>query len=1275
MNINKNPINSSKNSNRINLSKFRNNLELPNLIEIQTKTYKWFREEGIDEVFSEIFPFHYRDNTIDLVMNKWWFEKPKRTISKSKEESKTYEVGIHSELALTIQEKNIEILRDIQVKDPLLIKSWIEMKYDNKINVVLKSQKDNIYFFDMKTILDIKSEIEVIVKSNNEEKLIVDYTIWKIGNVFFGDLPLMTERGTFIINGSEKVIVSQLVRSPGAYYKSTLDRKLGKKLYNVDLIPSRGAWIELDLDYKKNLDENKNKILSVKIDKSRKTTITNFLTSLGLIKQDVLELFNNNPVLVNTYNQDTYIEDDFIENWKLSIQDLYKKIRSGETTTADGASRYLEMLLFEDRKYDLTAAGRFKLKQKLGINKRILNHVIAEDVKDSKGNILFPKDTLINRRNIDLFCDVLNKGSTNHTLNYLVNISTSKTKSDMNTVQKISVYKDAQKKDEIITIIGTNPNCSLKHITIPDIVATISYLLNLIDGIGNFDDIDHLGNRRVRSTGELLQNQFRIGLLRIEKNLREKMSTTNLFKIKPMNIINNKPLSAIIGEFFNLSQLSQFMDQTNPLSELTNKRRLTALGPSGLSRERAGLEVRDVHYSHYGRICPIETPEGPNIGLINNLATYAKINEYGFITTPYRIVKNNKVYDEIKYLTADDERDFVIAQASVKLSKDDRIIDEQVICRYLGETLLYPRSEVDYIDVSPKQIVSIATSCIPFLENDDANRALMGANMQRQAIPLLKPDSPYVGTGVEYFAARDSGLAIISKKDGIVEYVDAKKIIINSNGTNSLYKLDNFERSNQGTSITHTPIIKIGDKIKANQVIADGPSMDNGELALGQNVLVAFTTWNGYNYEDAIIISERLVKDDVFTSIHIEEYTIERRQTKLGEEEISREIPNVSEYMRRNLGADGVIKIGSEVKPGDILVGKTTPKGQTKLSPEDKLLQAIFGEKSKPVKDTSLRLPNGANGIIQNIKYFSKKAGHDLSADILEVIKVFVIQKRKIQEGDKMSGRHGNKGIISKILPIEDMPFLKDGTPIDIMLNPLGVPSRMNIGQILELHLGMAAKNRNIKVATPVFEGLNNEELIKFAKDSQMDPSFKMTLYDGRSGEKMHNDISVGIMYMLKLSHMVEDKIHARAVGPYSLITQQPLGGKAQNGGQRFGEMEVWALEAYGAAHTLREILTIKSDDIIGRIKTYESIVRGLSVPKPGIPESFNVLTKEIQGLGFDIHLIDSDGKKQNISEYNKANYEDFDVEQNNEETKKHNLNKKNDSDDDLINFMNTKND
>ncbi len=1282
------------NSNRVNLSKISSISELPNLIEIQTKTYDWFKTKGIQQLFDDFFPVYDQNKSIILKLNKWNIEKPRRNVDKAREESKTYEAAIQAELSLTISKKNVEIFKEIKVSDDAMIQAWVEQKIGYNIKLLSHNSEKNVYFFDTSNQFDKRSELEIIVQQNLSDKLVIDYTIWKTGVVFFGDIPLMTDKGTFIINGSEKVIVSQLLRSPGAYYNYEIDSKNGYHIYNGDLIPARGGWIEAIAEYKKQKINAKNKkitfdeILNVKIDKSRKSLVSSLFTALGMSKNEILEIFDDNQIIKNTYENDSLYndEEEFHEIWEKIVQDIYKKIRSGETTTVNGAGKFLQNLLFDSRKYDLTAAGRFKLKQKLSLRKRVLGTFLAEDVKDNDNNIIFQKDTKITKNNIDEFMKIISQGSScRRLLNYEINMNLvtdviNPENSVNNTIEKIRVYTDERLKQNTITIIGINSNSTSEVINIPDIIALISNLLNLMNGIGTVDDIDHLGNRRVRTTGELLQNQLRIGLLRIEKNLREKLSIQNEFKIRPNNIINNKPLTAVIGEFFNLSQLSQFMDQTNPLAELTNKRRLTALGPAGLSRERAGLDVRDVHYSHYGRICPIETPEGPNIGLINNLATYAKINDFGFITTPYRVVKNGKVLDEIRYLTADDENDFVIAQASTDIS-NGQIVDETVTARYQGETVMFQTSEVDFIDVSPKQIVSIATSCIPFLENDDANRALMGANMQRQAIPLINPKAPLVGTGVEYVAAKDSGLAIVSKHNGIIDYVSAKKIVIKDKENKfHEYKLKNFERSNQGTSITHSPLINKGDSIKKGDIIADGPSMEKGELALGQNVLVAFTTWNGFNYEDAIIISNRLVKEDVFTSVHIEEYIIERRQTKLGPEEITREVPNVSESMLANLGPNGVIKIGSEVKSDDILVGKVTPKGQSKLSPEDKLLQVIFGEKLRNVKDTSLRLPNGTWGTIQDVKYFSKDSGYELSPDIHEIIKVYVAQKRKIQEGDKMSGRHGNKGIISKILPQEDMPFLEDGTPVDIMLNPLGVPSRMNIGQILEIHLGMAAKNKNIKVSSPVFEGLKNEDFKKFITSAGVSDTFKTKLIDGRTGEPFDQDISVGIMYMLKLSHMVDDKIHTRSIGPYSLITQQPLGGKAQNGGQRFGEMEVWALEAYGVAHILREILTIKSDDIIGRVKTYEAIVRGTPIPNSGIPESFNVLTKELQGLGCNIDLIDETGQITNVNNYNKQNYAKDNLKKDNTELEDNyistnddslNSNKKIDSDENNVNIEN----
>lgn len=1210
-------------------TKVSGNLELPDLIAIQRDTYDWFIKQGIQEVFDDIFPITDNDNRTILSLLDWEFRNPRRSIKEAKNESKNYEAPLYTKLSLAISDANRKL--PISPKENILqyLTRWIKEQF-NITSIIEPKVSGETYYFEEKTphTNGDFSSIEVIVQQKTDQELIVDINLTREGYVFLGDFPIMTDKGTFIINGSEKVVVSQLVRSPGAYFKVEVDAKTGLKKYFGDLIPSRGTWLELETDAKKNkLLQNKNalkEIIQIKIEKSRKIPVTTLLTALGLSKIDVMDILGNNDILLNTYQYDEY------STWENAVQEVYKKIKAGETASIDGASKFLYGLLFDRKKYDLTKAGRYKLIKKLTITDRVLNKVLAQDIKDDKGNILIKKNTLIDKTKIEVLKEVLVKGACTVSLNSSVNSEQNK-----HQLQLVKIYKDnaEQIEENIINVVGIT-NSNIDSITIADIVAALSYILNFIHGVGSEDDIDHLANRRVRTVGELLQNQFRIGMGRIEKNVKEKMATTDIDRIKPTNITNNKPLTAVVGEFFNLSQLSQFMDQTNPLAELANKRRLTALGPGGLSRERASLEVRDVHYSHYGRICPSETPEGPNIGLISNLATYARVNQFGFIETPYRRVTNNKVTNEVIYLTAGEEKNYIIGQANIELDRNNNISSKSVIARSNGENIIVSPNEIDFIDVSPKQIVSIATSCIPFLENDDANRALMGANMQRQAIPLLKPDAPIVGTGVEYAVARDSGLAILSKQAGVIAYVDANEIIVKSEKEVNTYELTRFERSNYGTAISHRPLVKIGDKVEKGQILADGPSMKDGELALGQNVIVGFMTWNGYNYEDAIIISERLVKDDVYTSMHIEEYTLERRRTKQGKEEITREIPNTSEQARKFLDDDGIVLIGTEVKEGDILVGKVTPKGQTQPTPEEKLLSILYGEKSRNVKDNSLRVPNGGAGIVQNIKRYARADGYELPSEVEEIIHVYIVQKRKIREGDKMAGRHGNKGVISKVLPVEDMPFLADGTPIDIMLNPLGVPSRMNIGQILELHLGMAAKTLGIKVATPVFDGLKNDDLINIMKEANFNGFDKVDLYDGLTGQKFDNKISVGVMYMLKLSHMVDDKLHARNVGPYSLITQQPLGGKAQNGGQRFGEMEVWALEAYGAAHTLQEILTIKSDDIKGRIKTYEAILRDKDIPKSGIPESFNVLTRELQGLGINVSLIDGYGKEQEVVAY-----------------------------------------
>ena len=943
----------------------------------------------------------------------------------------------------------------------------------------------------------------------------------------------------------------------------------------------------------------------------------------------------------------TFAKDN-TTNTEEALIEIYNKLRPGEPATLEGATSLLYTRFFDPKRYDLAKAGRFKFKKKLSLLDRIAGRVLAEDVKDVDGNVVCTKGTVITNEVIDTLRPVFEAGA--HT----VEMKTNPRLESNGVLQVVHVYVD-ESRTKVMKVIGTDLSLNCKYVTISDMIAAYSYMLNLVDifnsydlapedrvshmaRIGLLDDIDHLGNRRVRSVGELIQNQFRIGLSRMERVVKERMSLSEVDSVTPQSLTNIRPLTAAMKEFFASSQLSQFMDQINPLAELTNKRRLSALGPGGLSRDRAGYEVRDVHASHYGRICPIETPEGPNIGLISTLASYAKINEYGFIETPYRKV-NKCVIDEddVRYLTADEEKNYIIAQANVQTSDEGEILDEQVIARHLGENIMAKREEVDFIDISPKQIVSVATSCIPFLENDDATRALMGANMQRQAVPLLNPHTPFVGTGMEYQAARDSGAALVSKHNGTVSYVDAKRIeIVDDEAVVHKYRLTKFAISNAGTCINHKPIVKAGEKVVVGQVLADGPAMEQGELALGQNVLVGFMTWNGYNYEDAVIMSERLVKEDVYTSIHIDEYSIECRDTKLGPEEITRDIPNVGDEARKNLNSDGIIMIGAEVKEGDILVGKVTPKGQAELSAEEKLLLAIFGEKSREVKDNSLRVPHGGAGIVHDIKIFDRKNGDELQPGVNRVVKVYIVQKRKISEGDKMAGRHGNKGVISKILPIEDMPHLEDGTPLDIMLNPLGVPSRMNIGQVLELHLGYAARQLGLYIATPAFDGLHREDLEAVMKEAGMNEDGKQPVISGRTGEYFDSPVSIGIMYFVKLSHMVDDKLHARSVGPYSLVTQQPLGGKAQNGGQRFGEMEVWALEAYGAAYTLREILTVKSDDVVGRVKTYEAIVKGQPMPEPGLPESFRVLKKELQALALDIRLLD-----ENDQEIDERNIED----------------------------------
>lgn len=1146
---------------RRNYSRISGSLELPNLVEIQTNSYKWFKEVGIKEVFDDIYPITNFNETLSLEFVDCAFDEPKYSVNESKDRDANYAAPIRATLRLI-----------------------------NSGTGEIKEQE-----------------------------------------VFMGDFPLMTDSGTFIINGAERVIVSQLVRSPGAYFADAID-KSGKTVFEGSIIPSRGTWLEFENDAKD--------VLNVRIDRNRKIPGTVLLRALGLSSnEDIIDVFGEHEFILNTLAKDN------TTNTEEALIEIYNKLRPGEPATLEGATNLLYTRFFDPKRYDLAKAGRFKFKKKLSLLDRIAGRILAEDVKDIDGNVVCTKGTVVTNEVVDKLRPVFEAGA--HT----VEMKTNPRLESNGVLQVLNVYVD-ESCTKVMKVIGTDLSLNCKYVTISDMIAAYSYMLNLVDifnsydlapedrvshmaRIGLLDDIDHLGNRRVRSVGELIQNQFRIGLSRMERVVKERMSLSEVDSVTPQSLTNIRPLTAAMKEFFASSQLSQFMDQINPLAELTNKRRLSALGPGGLSRDRAGYEVRDVHASHYGRICPIETPEGPNIGLISTLASYAKINEYGFIETPYRKV-NNCVIDEddVRYLTADEEKNYIIAQANVQTSDEGEILDEQVIARHLGENIMAKREDVDFIDISPKQIVSVATSCIPFLENDDATRALMGANMQRQAVPLLNPHTPFVGTGMEYQAARDSGAALVSKHNGTVSYVDAKRIeIVDDEAVVHKYRLTKFAISNAGTCINHKPIVKVGEEVVVGQVLADGPAMEQGELALGQNVLVGFMTWNGYNYEDAVIMSERLVKEDVYTSVHIDEYSIECRDTKLGPEEITRDIPNVGDEARKNLNSDGIIMIGAEVKEGDILVGKVTPKGQAELSAEEKLLLAIFGEKSREVKDNSLRVPHGGAGIVHDIKIFDRKNGDELQPGVNRVVKVYIVQKRKISEGDKMAGRHGNKGVISKILPIEDMPHLEDGTPLDIMLNPLGVPSRMNIGQVLELHLGYAAKQLGLYIATPAFDGLHREDLESLMKEAGMNEDGKQPIISGRTGEYFDSPVSVGIMYFVKLSHMVDDKLHARSVGPYSLVTQQPLGGKAQNGGQRFGEMEVWALEAYGAAYTLREILTVKSDDVVGRVKTYEAIVKGQPMPEPGLPESFRVLKKELQALALDIRLLDEND--QEIDERN----------------------------------------
>ena len=1041
-------------------------------------------------------------------------------------------------------------------------------------------------------------------------------------DVFMGDFPLMTDTGTFVINGAERVIVSQLVRSPSVYYSGKVDKN-GKKGFSATVIPNRGAWLEYETDAKD--------VVYVRIDRTRKLPVTVLLRALGFgSDQEIIDLLGENEYLRNTLDKDN------TESTEKALLEIYERLRPGEPPTVENAKSLLESRFFDPKRYDLASVGRYKINKKLHIKNRLFNQRIAETLVDPEtGEIIVEKGTMLDRRTLDRILPNIEDGIG------LTSFHPAGVVDAEVPMQSIKIYapNDAEGEKEILILGNGFIEEKVKHIAPADIIASISYFFNLLHGVGDTDDIDHLGNRRLRSVGELLQNQFRIGLSRMERVVRERMSIQDTNTITPQQLINIRPVIASIKEFFGSSQLSQFMDQTNPLAELTHKRRLSALGPGGLTRERAGFEVRDVHYSHYGRMCPIETPEGPNIGLINSLSSFAKVNKFGFIETPYRRVdpETGRVTDQFDYLTADEEDNYVVAQANARLGEDGTFLDENVVARFRGENTVVISERIDYMDVSPKQVVSAATACIPFLENDDSNRALMGANMQRQAVPLMQPESPIVGTGMEHVSARDSGAAVICKNPGVVERVEAREVWVRRmeevdgqqvKGNLDKYRMQKFIRSNQGTCYNQRPIVSVGDQVTKGEILADGPSMEKGELALGRNVMVGFMTWDGYNYEDAIIMSERLVKDDVYTSIHIEEYESEARDTKLGPEEITRDIPNVGEEALKNLDDRGIIRIGAEVKDGDLLVGKVTPKGVTELTAEERLLHAIFGEKAREVRDTSLRVPHGGGGIVLDVKVFNREDGDELPPGVNQLVRAYIVQKRKISEGDKMAGRHGNKGVISRILPEEDMPYLPDGTPIDIMLNPLGVPSRMNIGQVLELHLGMAARTLGIHVASAVFDGAREEDVWSTLEEAGMARDAKTVLYDGRTGEPFDSRVSVGIMYMIKLAHMVDDKLHARSTGPYSLVTQQPLGGKAQFGGQRFGEMEVWALEAYGAAYTLQEILTVKSDDVVGRVKTYEAIVKGENVPEPGVPESFKVLIKELQSLGMDVKILSGDEKE-----------------------------------------------
>ena len=1193
---------------RYTFAKVGDYIEMPNLIKVQKDSYEWFVKEGLGEVLKDISPIiDYTGNLVLEFFDYYMEDKTKYTLEEAKERDATYSTRLH-----------------------------VKVRLINRETGEIKEQE-----------------------------------------IYLGDFPLMTDSGTFIINGAERVVVSQLVRSPGCYYAEEFDTKTGKKTYSSTVMPLRGAWLEYETDG--------NDIFYVRVDRTRKIPVTTLLRAVGLTTDDqIRDLFGDEEMLEAT------IQKDPIKTTEDALIEIYKKLRPGELPTVEAAKSLFTGIFFDNRRYDLAKVGRYKFNQKLSLAKRITGQTAATDIMDKETGEIFVNEgekitedvaekiqnagiNVVDIMHLEKKVRIIGNGTVNiYDVLPATDLSTLHFKENVNYAVLKSIIDNTDETNLVQTLDERRDELVPKSLTTEDIIASVNFLLNLSHGLEKPDDIDHLANRRIRCVGELLQNQFRIGLARLERVVRERMTIQDLDVVTPQTLINTKPITSAIKEFFGSSQLSQFMDQTNPLSELTHKRRISALGPGGLSRERAGFEVRDVHYTHYGRLCPVESPEGPNIGLISALSSFANINEYGFIETPYRKVdpETHKVTDIVEYMSADMEDKYIIAQATEPMNEDGSFVHPRIRVRYRNEIIEVDQDKVQYVDVSPKQLVSIAAAMIPFLEHDDSKRALMGANMQRQAVPLIKAESPIVGTGIEYRAAKDSGILVLAEDDGLIQRVTGDSITVKyKNGKTVVHKLRKFKRTNGGTCINQKPIVVRGEVVKKGDAIADGPSTENGEMALGKNVLVAFTTWEGYNYEDAILISERLVKEDVFTSIHIEEYDCECRDTKLGAEEITRDIPNVGDDSLKDLDENGIIRIGAEVRPGDILVGKVTPKGETELTAEERLLRAIFGEKSREVRDTSLRVPHGEQGTIVDIKIFTRENSEELAPGVNQVIRCYIATKRKISVGDKMAGRHGNKGVISRILPVEDMPFMPDGTPVDILLNPMGVPSRMNLGQVLEAHLGIAAKALGFKVATPVFDGATEKDIEELLEKANMSPDGKTTLYDGRTGEPFDRPITVGVMYMLKLHHLVDDKIHARSTGPYGMVTQQPLGGKAQFGGQRFGEMEVWALEAYGAAYTLQEMLTVKSDDVVGRVKTYEAIVKGENIPEPGVPESFKVLIKELQSLGLDVRLYSKDNEelelKENIEEGIDFNIDEHKDPINTENLEDENLNESYDNEED----------